>query len=147
MAIKTVTLARPHPAIVGDMVPFLEKLGIEVEQITRLEQLQYELTLTTDAVVISLAVTSTVRATVERVLSEVMRLNPNVLLIFSSELPLKKKQKNLFYMLSRYFENPCITDCDNECAPTYDGRCLYICGDDLKLEGRRQKVRDLIKRY
>ncbi len=142
MTIKSVTLARPHPAIVGDMVPFLEELGIRVVQATKVSELRHQITVATDAIVISLAVTSTIRASVENVLAEVMRLNPNALLIFSSELPLTKKKKNLIYLLSKYFSNPCIASSDNACKG--QERCLYICGNDLTDESRRNQLAKLI---
>lgn len=91
LTISSVTLARPHPAIVGKMVPFLQQIGMTVSQVTVASDLPGLITLHTDAVVISLAHTSTVRISVEYVMREVMRLNPNVVLIFSSELPLHKK--------------------------------------------------------
>lgn len=94
LTISSVTLARPHPAIVGKMVPFLQQIGMTVSQVTVASDLPGLITLHTDAVVISLAHTSTVRISVEYVMREVMRLNPNVVLIFSSELPLHKKQKS-----------------------------------------------------
>lgn len=126
------------------MVPFLKDLGMLVEQVTQVNQLQHQVTATTDAVVISLAVTSTIRASVERVLAEVMLLNPNVVLIFSSELPLLKKRKNLLYLLSKYFSQPCIASYDNECLDVTQGRCLYICANDLTDETRRNKLTQLI---
>lgn len=147
MTLKTVTLARPHPAIVGEMVPFLEELGMLVEQVTQISQLKHQITATTDAVVISLAVTSTIRASVERVLAEVMQLNPHVVLIFSSELPMSKKQKNLCYLLSKYFSKPCIASYDNQCLEVRNGRCLYICANDLTDASRRSQLTQLIRNW
>ena len=126
------------------MVPFLQQLGITVEQVTKVDELNQKVTAATDAVVISLAVTSTVSASVERVLSDVMRLNPNAVLIFSSDLPLRKKRKNLLYMLSRYFIEPCITVVGKESSVEQHNRCLYICSEDLSNQTERTKLGELI---
>lgn len=147
MAIKRITLARPHPAIVGNMVPFLRRLGIEVEQINQLSDLPEKITIDTDAVVISLAVTSTIRASVNYILSQVMAVNPNSKLIFSSELALSKKRKNLLYILNKYFKNIEIVD------STYSGvnigpkKVLYIEGSDLANEERQSRLAELIQHW
>lgn len=147
MAIHSVVLARPHPTIVGEMAPFFKALGIRVGQITHLSELENEVTADTDAVVISLAVTSVVHASVERVLGEVMRLNPSVTLIFSSELPLQKKRKNLSYLLNGYFKNPVkIMDVNNDSAELADVDCFYICGNDLKSETKRKQLTRILTR-
>ncbi|MEL7799421.1 hypothetical protein [Idiomarina loihiensis] len=145
MAIRSVVLARPHPAIVGNMTPFLKGLGVMIEQVTCLSQLQEKITSTTDAVVISLAVTSTVKASVDRVLGEVISANPGVTLIFSSELPLRKKYKNLNYVLGRYFKiTPNITSIENQVILNSQANCLYICGNDLKAEKSREALSQII---
>jgi hypothetical protein len=149
LTISSVTLARPHPAIVGKMVPFLHKLDIAVKQVTVVSDLPGLITLHTDAVVISLAQTSTVSVCVEYILREVMRLNPNVILIFSSELPLHKKQKNLQYLLSAYFSAIDIVSVDSSPAlfSNTNHRCLYICGADLDNETRRDTLTAILKNW
>lgn len=149
MTISSVTLARPHPAIVGKMVPFLQQIGITLSQVTVATALPGLITLDTDAVVISLAQTSTVRISIEHALREVMRLNPNVLLIFSSELPLHKKQKNLQYLLSAYFSAIDIVSVDHMPAPLSDAvhRCLYICSADLDSQTRRDMLTAILKNW
>lgn len=149
LTISSVTLARPHPAIVGKMVPFLQQIGITVSQVTVASDLPGLITLHTDAVVISLAHTSTVRISVEYVMREVMRLNPNVVLIFSSELPLHKKQKNLQYLLSAYFSAIDIVSVDSMPAPFPNAihRCLYICSADLDSQTRRHTLTATLKNW
>jgi len=147
LAIKRVTLARPHPAIVGDMVPFLRQQGIEVDQLTQLSDLPTKVTIDTDAVVISLAVTSTIRASVTRVLAQVMAANPNVVLIFSSELPLNKKKKNLLYVLNKYFKNIEIVGSGCPRVNTGAKKVLYIEGLDLADTERQSRLAELIHHW
>ncbi|MCK7458023.1 hypothetical protein [Idiomarina aminovorans] len=148
LAIRSVVLARPHPDIVGDMAPFLKELGVTVEQVTCLSHVQQKITSTTDAVVVSLAVTSAVKASVDRVLGEVMRANPKVRLIFSSELPLRKKYKNLNYVLGRYFrEVPDIMSVEDPITLNSETICLYICGNDLKNTKTREVLSQIIKTW
>ncbi|RUO77007.1 hypothetical protein CWI81_00430 [Idiomarina seosinensis] len=136
------TVVRPHPAIVGLMVPFLEQLGIGVEQLTQLADLPLKVTAETEAVIISLSVTSPVQISVERVLQMVLYLNPNVRLIFSSELPLQKKQKNLRYLLSRYGRNSSILSVG---GTEQSNSCLYIWANDLQDTERRQQLKQLLQ--
>lgn len=150
MAIQTVTVARPHPAIVGLMVPYLEQLGIGVDQLTRLADLPLKVTAETEAVIISLSVTSPVQISVERVLQMVLYLNPNVRLLFSSELPLQKKQKNLSYLLSRYGRKSPILSVGGIEQPDVgsdieSNSSLYIWASDLQDADRRQRLKQLLR--
>ena len=80
---------------------------------------------------------------------EVMRLNPNVVLIFSSELPLHKKQKNLQYLLSAYFSAIDIVSVDSVPAPLSNAihRCLYICSTDLDSQARRHTLTATLRNW
>jgi len=86
---KKVLLARPHPFIVSEMKPFLEKSGFAATALGRLDDLQAA-GQGASGVIISLAVSSSVGESAEKVFAEVRRQFPRLPVVFAALLPLEK---------------------------------------------------------
>lgn len=93
-AIKPVLLARPHPIIVGEMLPMLEKSGytpLKLEHIADLPRLAQR----AHGAVISLAISSSIAETPEEVYLQLRRHAPNTPVVFAALLEFTRAARTL----------------------------------------------------
>lgn len=128
-----ILLARPHPFIVSEMVPFLQQNKIQAQKLEHLSELAAKLN-HSKAAVISLALSSPLAASAEEVLAAIKQRSPRMPLVFASMLPLERVQKQLLQILQPYFNSPVILGVDTRIGlaePTLANTVLYFSKDDL----------------
>ncbi|GHG60713.1 hypothetical protein GCM10010919_04380 [Alishewanella longhuensis] len=128
-----ILLARPHPFIVSEMVPFLQQNKIQAQKLEQLSELDTKLN-QSKAAVISLALSSPLAATAEEVLAAIKQRAPRMPLVFASMLPLERVQKQLLQILQPYFNSPVLLAVDTRVGvaePTSTNTVLYFSKADL----------------
>ncbi|MCT8125044.1 hypothetical protein H1D31_03180 [Alishewanella sp. BS5-314] len=128
-----ILLARPHPFIVSEMLPFLQQNNIAAEKLERLAELEHKI-VRSKAAVISLALSSPLPESAEQVLAAIKQLNPRLPLVFASMLPLERVQRQLLQLLQPYDAAPAILAVGSVVGMATPGRsntALYFSKDDL----------------
>jgi hypothetical protein len=144
---KTILLARPHPFIVGEMSPWLEQAGFGVRKSETLVELS---TLVTDAdcAVISLAVSSSIGATAEEVLSVLRTLKPGLRIAFAALRSLQQVTPDICRIASAIGISASVVGVDSvSTSARFVGQStcfVYISKDDLVDPVRKQKARSLL---
>ncbi len=147
---KTVLLARPHPFIVGDMIPFLEQDGYKTIKLDKLDDLPAQAGAAAGAIV-SLAVTSSIGESAGAVLRRLMMHAPRLPLLFASMLALDQARAGL-ERIARQAGVPALilgADATPEAAARLGRQetFLYVSKDDLALPERRASALRLVRRH
>ena len=147
---KTILLARPHPFIVSEMRPWLEEAGYGVRKSDTLGDLETLVT-SSDGAVISLAVSSSVGASVEDVLSALFRKKPRLPIVFAALRSLQQVTPDISRIASGMGISATVIGVD---GPSTSARSLgqtncfiYLSKDDLVDPVRKQKARSLLSMH
>lgn len=148
--VNSILLARPHPFIVADMKPFLERAGYTVSRIESLTDLSPTASNYSGAV-ISLAVHSSVDASAGEVFTKLRQVAPRIPVVFASLLPFAKVLRSLESMAeqAQMALHAVSVDAAHEHDPLLGEPTtfLYISVDDLVMERRRSIALRMIQQH
>lgn len=144
---KNILLARPHPFIVSEMRPWLEQAGFGVRRSETLGELS-TLVNGSDCAVISLAVSSSIGATAEEVLSALRTAKPNLPVVFAALRSLQQVTPDISRIANSIGISAFVVGVDSASTSAKfmgQSNCfVYISKDDLVDPVRKQKARSLL---
>lgn len=147
---KTVLLARPHPFIVAEMKPFLERSGYLAAKLESLADLAAQAR-SSAGVVISLAVSSSLGETAAEVFTRLRQAAPRVPVLFAAMLGFDKSQDSLERLAKNAGIQATIlgvaTGNDNVAALGKSDTFLFISKDDLADTTRRAIASRMVQRH
>ena len=147
---KMILLARPHPFIVTGMKPFLEGNGYSPKKLENFSDMRAGIAGALGAI-ISLAVESSIKETMEQVYAEIRRVSPALPVLFAGMLDfaaMKGPMRRL--AISEGIEAELLgMDAESENHP---GLCkpntfLYISNGDLANPDRRKLAARIVRRH
>lgn len=147
---KTVLLARPHPFVVAEMKPFLERGGYAAAKLESLADLATQAS-SGAGVVISLAVSSSLGESAAEVFTQTRQGAPRVPVLFAAMLPLDKIQSSLERLAKHAGVQATILGVvagnENAVALGKPETFLYFSKDDLTDTTRRAIASRMIQRH
>jgi len=145
-----ILLARPHPFIVTGMKPFLEANGFSPKKLEKYSDLSAQITGASGAI-ISLAVESSIKESMEQVYAEVRRVSPALPLMFAGMLGFSAMKGTLRRLAkSEGVEAELLgMDAESENHPGLGklNTFLYISNVDLAEAGRRKLAARIVQRH
>lgn len=147
---RTVLLARPHPFIVTEMKPFLEQHGFSAKKLEKLAELPSQV-LGLSGAIISLAVESSIRETVETVFVELRHASPRLPALFVGMLDFAA-MKGVLRRLAKSLEiDAVILGIDSSTANHPDigkqNTFLYLSNGDLATSEKRALAARIIQHH
>lgn len=147
---KKVLLARPHPFVVTEMKPFLEQNGFAANKLDHLAELPLKSAGLSGAI-ISLAVESSVKESVEKVFEELRHVSPKLPVLFVGMLDFAA-MKGVLRRLAKSRETEATLlgmDATSENHPGLGkpDAFLYLSNGDLATPERRALATRIIKRH
>lgn len=146
--VKSVVLARPHPFLVSDMRPWLERGGFEVLTPKGASDLPDKVKRCSRAVV-SLALSSPIELSAEEVMHVLRAQAPNTRILFAALLPFEKARPGLERLADQLNVNAVLTDLGalrdvNHSALGRSTTFAYLSKDDLSDETRRARISEML---
>ncbi len=137
---RPILLARPHPFIVAEMAPFLKEAGFEGRRLTALEQLPAQVQGTSGAI-ISLALVSDLKASVDAVFTSLRTTAPRLAVVFAGLIDLDGAKLGLQQLAAAHGVTALIASAGDGPLPSGAARnpatFLYIGKRDLAEPARR----------
>ncbi|WKT60399.1 hypothetical protein Q2E61_16035 [Microbulbifer thermotolerans] len=147
---KNVLLARPHPFIVQEMKPLLEQCHYSVLKPDCFADIGAQAK-RSGAALISLAVVSSIDASVEKVVDSVLDINPKLPIIFAALLPFDVAATTIADLLDKKGINAQIVGVSNSdqygSLERVDTPVLYLSKSDLTDQKRREITKQLLLRH
>ncbi|WP_049722363.1 hypothetical protein [Gilvimarinus polysaccharolyticus] len=145
---KTILLARPHPFIVTEMKPILEKCGynaLRPESVADLDAYAKRC----DAAIISLAVYSDIEASAEEVAAKIRQANSKTPIIFASLLSFDRAEFIISRLLQALGVSAKVVGTSNstDSHQAVASSVLYLAKDDLTDPALRARAEQLLRRY
>ena len=147
---KMILLARPHPFIVSGMKPFLEGSSYSPKRLERFSDLPAEITGASGAI-ISLAVDSSIKESIEQVYAEIRRVSPAMPVLFAGMLDFAAMKGDLRRLAkSEGIEAALLgIDAESESHPGLGkpNTFLYISNGDLANPDRSKLAGRIVRRH
>lgn len=147
---KLILLARPHPFIVADMKPMLEKGGFGTVVLQKMSDLP-TLARQSSGAVISLALASPIDEPPEVVYAKLRRTAPHLPVLFAGLAPLSKIESKLSHLAQAAGIDATIVEisAQNLDSPRLGavGTFLYVSAEDFSSPNRKDLAARIVARH